>query len=181
MKMELKSIGYWSLLKISFVINFVMGLVGGFLYALFLGFFVAVAGKMGSIEGFGFSPDELPAFGIMIIIFPLLFGFGAAVFNTIIYIILAFVYNVTAKAFGGFELDFKEVIEAAPYTPPPQYAKPQSAPQSQTPPPQTSPEQKPAPAPPPPPPPVQPYPETPREDEKKDDSNPNQDHNPPGF
>ncbi len=191
MKLELKSIGYWSLLKISFVINFVLGLVGGFLYALFLGFFITVAGKLGGLDGFGISQGELPAFGIMIIIFPLLFGFGAAVFNTIVYIILAFVYNITAKAFGGLELNFNEVPEASPYMVP-QYPPRQSAvPPTQAPPPSgasygpasTPPQAPPEPpkptTPPPPPPPVQPYPEPPQEEEKKDEGN-QPDDNPPG-
>jgi len=191
MKMELKSIGYWSLLKISFVINFVMGLVFGLFYAILLGFIVAISSNIGNIGGMGFSPDELPAFGIMVIIFPLMFGFGAAVFNTILYLILAFVYNITAKAFGGLELNLEQVQEHTQYAMPQQSVsgavhqaqKPPQAQFQQSPPPptpqQTQSEQRPSPTPPPPPPPVQPYTERPRDEERDEGDKDDRDGNPP--
>ncbi|MFH2036517.1 MAG: DUF3566 domain-containing protein [Candidatus Zixiibacteriota bacterium] len=114
MKMELKSIGYWSLLKISFVVNLVIGFLMGLFFAIFTGLFMTVAEKFGGLSGMGMASDEFPSIGIMIILYPIMFSLGAAFFNTILYLIIAFVYNMTAKLLGGIELSLNEVIETPP-------------------------------------------------------------------
>ncbi len=143
MKLELKSIGYWSLIKISFVVNLVGGFIIGFFFALFVGFFLSLADKLGTMGGMPIPMDEIPSIGLLIIIYPFLFGFFGAVFNTILYVIIAFIYNVGAKVLGGVELEFGEVAQVAPAPAPTYQPTPEPYYQRSTPPP---------------PPPVQPWP-----------------------
>ena len=144
MKYELKAIGYWSLIKISFVINLIVGFVLGLFVAMFIGAFLSLAGRMSGLAGMPME-GELPSAGFMVVFLPFLYGFGAAIFNTILFVIVAFVYNVMAKLVGGIELEFSEMhLQPATYatssvTQPPTYYTQ-------------------IPTPPPPPPPVQPLP-----------------------
>ncbi len=172
MKYELKSIGYWSLVKISFVVNFFMGLVIGFFMAIFMGLFLTAMSNFGSLGSMGLPEGQMPSIGASMIIYPLMFAFGGAVFNTILYAIIAFVYNMTAKGFGGVEFEVAEVKPVyyaplqpqygqqynqqsyAPQAPPPMHDPRSATPPGQTPPGKTTA----APPPPPPPPPVEPYP-----------------------
>lgn len=147
MKLELKAIGYWSLIKISFVVNLVGGFIIGFFFALFVGFFLSLAERLGTMGGMSIPMDEIPSIGLLIILYPILFGFFGAVFNTLLYVIIAFIYNVGAKFLGGVELEFGEVAQVAPAPAPPYQPAPEPYYQRPSPPP---------------PPPVQPWPsETP--------------------
>ncbi|MEW5923456.1 MAG: DUF3566 domain-containing protein [Candidatus Zixiibacteriota bacterium] len=149
MKMELKAIGYWPLIKVSFVVNMILGFLMGLFMAMFMGVILSFAGSMSSIYG-GMSgmEEELPPFGFLIVLYPIMGAFFGAVVHTIILIIVAFIYNIMAKLVGGMEFEFAEIKpQPAPYSyPPPQPGYPQY--------------QQPAPTrtPPPPPPPIQPLP-----------------------
>jgi hypothetical protein len=147
-KYELKSIGYWSLIKISFIVNLIVGFIVGFFFALFIGIVVSLAANLTGMTGVAFPGGELPSIWVLIIIYPFMFGFGGAVFNTILYVIIAFIYNIAAKGVGGVELELNEVrVQTSTQIPPPMD---QSATRViPTPPPQT---------PPPPPPKVEPLP-----------------------
>lgn len=157
MKLELKSIAYWSIIKISFVVNLILGAIIGFVVGVFMSFFMALASEMGELSG-----SSLPFFedggtgGIaMVIMMVFIYGFLGAIFNTILCIIATFIYNMAAKLLGGIELEFAEVPVPMPpysygsYQPGQPPAQPYYAP---------PPPHQPAPTPPPPPPPVQPLP-----------------------
>ncbi|UCD17130.1 MAG: DUF3566 domain-containing protein [Candidatus Zixiibacteriota bacterium] len=155
MKFELHSIGYWSLIKISFIINLIVGLCVGFFFAIFVSAIMSVASQFGGMGGMPMFEEELPSIGILIIMYPFLFGFGGAIFNTILFVIIALVYNIAAKLLGGIEVELKQVD----FQPVPQMAAQPSAYYARPPQPPPQPQQPAYPAQPPPPPPsVQPLP-----------------------
>jgi hypothetical protein len=131
MKLELKSIGYWSLIKVSFIINLIVGFIIGLFFALFVGLIFSVASNLGGMKMMPFPEEGMPSVGILLIIYPFLFGFGGAIINTMIYLIIAFVYNTAARLIGGFEMEFTQVpvqMAAVPPIPPPGYYMPQTPP-----------------------------------------------------
>ncbi len=147
MKFELKTINYWSLLRTSFLMNLILGFILGVFFALFASLMFSFAAKFGGLSGFTEMPEEMSSFGILIIIYPIFFAFMGAVFNTVIFLIGAFVYNLVAKFVGGIEFEFNQLPSSmsAVSQPTPGYYAPSY--NQATPPP-----------PPPPPPPVQPLP-----------------------
>lgn len=153
MKLELKSIGYWSVVKIAFVVNLVVGAIIGFFIGVFMSFFMALASEMGELGGtpLPFFEDSGTGGIVMIIMMVFLYGFLGAIFNTILCIIGTFIYNMAAKLLGGIELEFAEVP-----VPMPPYAYGTYQPGQPSAPPYYAPPQRPTP--PPPPPPVQPMP-----------------------
>ena len=118
----------------------------GLFFAMFMGVFLGFIEQFGGMSGMPMMTEEMPSIGFLLIFYPFMFSFGAAFFNTILYVIIAFVYNSIAKFIGGLELEFNEVhLQPVNYAPtPPSYQPP--------PPPQRPP------SPPPPPPPVEPMP-----------------------
>jgi hypothetical protein len=144
MKFELKSIGYWSLIKISFVVNLIAGFVAGIFFALFIGFIFSFASRMGGLGGMPLFEEGMPPIGLIMMMYPFILGFGGAIINTIMFLIVAFVYNVAAKMIGGLELEFKQLpVALSPSQPAGYYSVPPSYP---------------TPPSPPPPPPIQPLP-----------------------
>jgi len=142
MKLELKSIGYWSLIKLSFILNLIIGFIMGLFFAIFTGTLISIMEQFGGFAGMGMIESDMPPIGFLLIFYPFLFSFGAAFFNTILYLIIAFVYNIIAKLIGGLEFEFGEVRPAlVSYGPAPGYKQPPSAPSERS-------------TPPPPPPPV---------------------------
>jgi len=147
MKFELRSIGYWSVVKVGFILNLVVGLCFGFIFALFVGGMMTIMSEFGGMSGMPMLEEDIPSVGVLIILYPFLFGFVGAVLNTIFALIAAFVYNMIARLVGGIEFELKqqEMTPVATYqTSPSQYAA--QSPQAQAPPP------------PPPPPSVEPLP-----------------------
>ncbi|MBN2226793.1 MAG: DUF3566 domain-containing protein [candidate division Zixibacteria bacterium] len=138
MKFELRSIGYWAIIKISFTLNLVMGFLIGIFYAFFL---MLMAPFMTELQGFGDMPMFEDGIGFLLILIPIAFSLLGAVFNTILLLIAAFIYNVVARLVGGLEFELRQCD-----VPPPQTY--QAAPAHQYA----------APPPPPPPPPVGPLP-----------------------
>jgi len=164
-KFELKSIGYWPLIKVSFLINLIVGFIGGLFFALFMGLMFSLIDQFGGMPGMPpMYTEEMAPIGVMLVLYPFMFAIGGAVFYTIFFLIIAFIYNLIAKLVGGLEFTLKEVQlqpVGYPTQPPPMYA--QAQPQ-QTPPPPTRP------TPPPPPPPVEPLPpDVTPPDDKPDD------------
>lgn len=153
MKLELRKIAYWPLIKVSFLINLIAGFIMGLFFALFIGLIFSLAQNMGGLPGFPpLMEEEMPPIGFLMVFYPFMFSFGAAFFNTIIYLIIAFIYNIVSRLVGGIEIEFNEVhFRPVAYQPPP--------PGAQAPPPEYRPTPPPEPhQPAPPPPPVQPMP-----------------------
>ena len=145
MKFELKAIGYWSVIRVSFIVNLIVGFIFGVFYAIFIGIFISLISNVLNASEFGMLEDGFSMAGLIII--PFIFAFGGAVFNTILFTITAFIYNMAGKYFGGLELELNQIqiqpVTSAPYAP--SYTPPQAPPAKTY-------------TPPPPPPPVQPLP-----------------------
>lgn len=112
MRFELKSIGIWAFIKVMFFVNLVIGFIIGFLYALFLIPFISLMGSMSGFDSSAF--DGMPSAGLMIVILPIVFALGSAVFNTILALLVAAVYNGFARLVGGFEFTFDAIAETTP-------------------------------------------------------------------
>ncbi|MBN1212669.1 MAG: DUF3566 domain-containing protein, partial [candidate division Zixibacteria bacterium] len=134
MRYELKSIGIWALIKVSFFFNLIVGFLAGLLYGMMFSFFMAVFANL------PFARNEIPDLempvGAMMVILPFICAIGAAVFHTLIFIVMAFIYNIIAKLTGGMEFELNPVT-VAPVPPPP--AQPITGYTSAPPPPQTPP------------------------------------------
>ena len=115
MKLELKRISVWSAVKISFVLNLILGFIFGIFYAFIL---LAIASLPMSVMGED-SPRFLTAFaGIAAILLPFFFAFFLGVVYTIIVAIATVAYNLVAKLTGGLEFEYKQVVEMVPVTAP---------------------------------------------------------------
>ncbi len=112
MRYELKSIRIWSFTKVSFFVNLVVGFVLGLMYAMMLPILVAGMSQFGGFYGRSLDPSEMPI-GIMLIILPIMGAMFAAVFHTLIGIVLVAVYNLVARLVGGLEMRF-EPMEIKP-------------------------------------------------------------------
>ncbi len=111
MKLELKRISLWTTIKISFVVNLVLGFVLGCFYAFLL---VAIS----SMPSAAFRDSELEQFsgmfGAVALFVPFFFAFMMAIVNTILAFIMVVVYNFSARMMGGLELEFAKVDEPVP-------------------------------------------------------------------
>ena len=108
MRYELKSIGVWSLVKISFFLNLVFGAIVGLVYAMFLGLFFSIADSSLVADEWGFDPSEMSV-GILLIVFPIIFGIMAAFFQTLIVTVIAGLYNLFTRLTGGLILNLESV------------------------------------------------------------------------
>lgn len=105
MRYELKSIGIWSVFKTSFIIFLVIGFMIGFLCALFFGFIISLSEMIGMGQMDEYDPDVI-GFGLLLIVLPIMFAFGSAVFCTISNVFLAILYNLVRTITGGLEFNF---------------------------------------------------------------------------
>lgn len=107
MKYELKRISVWSVIKVSFLVNLVVGFLMGILYAFFIMMFAFLP--------MTFMPSEVRSevpiamSGVLLIVVPIFVAGMAAIFNTILAAIAALVYNLAAKLVGGLEWTLQEV------------------------------------------------------------------------
>ncbi len=122
MRHELKSIRIWSFTKVSFFVNLVVGFVLGLMYAMMLPILVAGMSQFGGFYGRSLDPSEVPI-GVMLVIMPITGAMFAAVFHTLIGIVLVAVYNLVARLVGGLEMRF-EPMETKPVS---QVARPITA------------------------------------------------------
>jgi hypothetical protein len=126
MKYELKRISVWSVIKVSFLVNLVVGFLMGILYAFFIMIFAFLP--------MTFMPSEvrsevpIAASGILLIIVPIFVAGMAAIFNTIFAAIAALVYNLAAKLVGGLEWTLEEVKPAVVLQPATRTAPPPEPP-----------------------------------------------------
>ncbi len=122
MRHELKSIRIWSFTKVSFFVNLVVGFVLGLMYAMMLPILVAGMSHFGGFYGRSLDPLGMPI-GVMLVIMPIMGAMFAAVFHTLIGIVLVAVYNLVARLIGGLEMRF-EPTETKPVS---QVARPITA------------------------------------------------------
>jgi len=135
MRYEIKSIGIWAFVKISFFLSLVIGFVFGLFYAAFFSMILAVgsAGPYGDIGDLPFDPGAIGP--ILLIILPIGFAIGSAVINTLLGVISIVVYNLIARLTGGLEFELQSVTSAAPVSGMPPVPPPQPEPQRFAPPP----------------------------------------------
>ncbi|MDH3892133.1 MAG: DUF3566 domain-containing protein [candidate division Zixibacteria bacterium] len=115
MRYELKSLGIWSFTKVSFFINLVIGFILGLLYAILLPVMVSMA-ELGGFPGGAMNPSEV-SFTAMLVILPIMCSLFAAVFHTMIGVLLVAVYNLIVRMMGGLEFDLDPVKQARSATP----------------------------------------------------------------
>ena len=114
MRYELKSVGIWAFTKVSFFINLPVGFILGLLYAAMLPFMMMGMAEFGGFPGGAIDPSDMPI-GIMLIILPIVCAMFAAVFHTIVGVVLLAIYNLIVRMIGGleFELDPVKVAQSA--------------------------------------------------------------------
>ena len=81
MRYELKSVGLWALIKVSFFLNLVIGFIGGFFNAFFMLFLLTFSSAFPMMD-MGVDPSEF-SLSFLFIILPIVYAVGAAVFLTI--------------------------------------------------------------------------------------------------
>ncbi len=110
MRYEVKSVGIWPFIKVSFFFNLIVGFIFGLLYALFAGFIIAIMSRFSQFQPGGFDLDMggMPV-GIMLVVLPIMFAIMGAIFYTIIGVIIVLVYNLIARLVGGYELVLEPV------------------------------------------------------------------------
>jgi hypothetical protein len=145
MRYELKSLGPWAFIKVSFFLNLVIGFILGVLYAGLMGLVMAVASTSPFGE-FGPMPFDGEAIGgVVLLAIPFIFAIGGAIFHTFLGLIVVGAYNLIARMVGGLEMTLEPVDIAQPVQTQP------APPTYQIPPPPPAPQQGTAPVPPPPP------------------------------
>jgi hypothetical protein len=105
MKVEVKRIDIWPVIKIVFVLSLLLGFFIGVLYGgLFL--LMDAFSQVAFESGF----DEFGSFGAGFILFFIFgFTFGIAILNTIGAVIFVVLYNLLAGSFGGFRVDLESL------------------------------------------------------------------------
>ena len=103
MKLEIKSIGIWSLIKISVFIHLIVGFIFGIFYAIML----SVISSAGVLPLDIMGNEDITLLGMLIIV-PIMFSIGGAVFGTIWVVICVFIYNLLAKLIGGLEINAED-------------------------------------------------------------------------
>ncbi len=119
MRYEIKAIGMWPFIKVSFFLNLIVGFIFGLFYAVFAGFIMTIMSRLSQFQpgGFDFDMEPLPI-GLMVVVLPIMMAVIGAIFYTIIGVILALIYNLIAKIVGGYELVLEPVAAGVPLAPP---------------------------------------------------------------
>lgn len=105
MRYELKTINFWSLVRVAFFLNIGLGFIIGLIYGFFFGLILAVLPDVPSYN-YGYNPSEYS---------PVVFAFFMAVggafsggfFGTLFWMLLGVMYNLTARVLGGFEFELQ--------------------------------------------------------------------------
>ncbi len=108
MKLEIKAFGIWSLIKVTFFLNLILGFMIGVLTALFLVPMMALMSEMGGFPGMPTQDIQL-SFGAMLIVIPVMNSLLYAVFGTILISIMAGLYNLVARLLGGIEINVADL------------------------------------------------------------------------
>ena len=105
MRVELKRIEIWPVVKIVFLISLILGFIISLLYA---GFFMVMGSFVGAIGGEDITP-MLPASGVMALMIIIFGTFGVAMAYTIGAVIFVTIYNIFSKVTGGFIVNFEDI------------------------------------------------------------------------
>ena len=129
MKLELKKISVWAAVKVSFVLNLILGFIIGIFYALMFMFLASLPMSLQAEE----SSRIFSVFaGVTAIFLPFICAFFCAVFNTALAAIMAFAYNLIVKLTGGLEFEFKQVVEIVPVSASAAFSQPPSGGEQQS-------------------------------------------------
>jgi len=105
MRLELKRIEIWAVVKIVFLISLIIGFIFSLLYA---GFFMVMGSFIGAIGGEDITP-MLPTSGVMALMIIIFGTFGVAVAYTVGAVIFVTIYNIFSKVTGGFVVNFENL------------------------------------------------------------------------
>jgi hypothetical protein len=117
MKYELRSIGFWSFVKIAFVVNFIAGIIAGVFFIPF-GFVLLGLLELSTLPDTGSYVDEGSPVGALMILMPIISAFGAAVIGTFFQSMVVLIYNILASSLGGLRLSLQPSDEEPPETTP---------------------------------------------------------------
>ena len=115
-EMTIKRFGVFSVAKIYGLLSFIIGLIVGVLYGLFLILFGAAMSAMapGGDQALAGGVSTVVLGIIMMIAFPIMYGLMGFIGGAI----SAVVYNVSAGMIGGIKFEL-ESVQQQEYTPPP--------------------------------------------------------------
>lgn len=121
MRYEMKTIAIWPFIKVMFFFNAVIGFIFGLFYALFMGLIMSVTSSSPFAQEapFDFGGASI---GALVIILPIVFAIGGAIFYTLFGVIMVFIYNLIARLAGGLEFDLQPSDVGHPMQVPPQPA-----------------------------------------------------------
>ncbi|MEA2030329.1 MAG: hypothetical protein U9N55_01875 [candidate division Zixibacteria bacterium] len=108
MKLELRSVSLWSFIKISVFVNLILGFIIGLVYAVFMLIFMSLFAKLGGIPLQGFDYTEMSG-AFMLIVMPIMFSLGAALFGTIWGVVCVLTYNLITMLTGGLQINVDDV------------------------------------------------------------------------
>ncbi len=106
MRFEFESVSVWTVVKVGFLVNLILGVIGGLFLAVVMFPFMAALPQLGAPGMIDPGMAEM-SFGMMVILLPIMYGIGNAIFGTIMFAIAAIVYNLVARIAGGIEYDVK--------------------------------------------------------------------------
>ncbi len=125
MNYQLKRIGVWSAVKISFLINGLLGLILGFFAGFILFFFRALLMNFAEFQGGMDINPSMMGGAFAIIILPLMYAFFLAVVNGIIITgVSVLLYNLFSNLTGGIEIELNSIALAQAAAPPMQRQTP---------------------------------------------------------
>ncbi len=105
MRILIKRLEIWSVVKIVFLLSLILGFIFSLLYA---GFIMVMSSFMGAIGGEDITP-MLPASGLLAIL--IIFGgtISFAFFYTISALIFSSLYNIFSRMVGGFTIEAEQL------------------------------------------------------------------------
>lgn len=107
-KYEVRTIGLWSFVKISFFLNLALGFLIGIFVAMQLSLMSAMFSQIMAVDP---SLPDIGAVapGAILFFVPIMMAFFMAFFNTIFGSVAVLLYNLAAKAIGGLEMTLEPV------------------------------------------------------------------------
>lgn len=110
MRYEIKRLGFWSVIKVTFILYGILGFLLGIFYALFLAFFASLAEYAGGQEFPGIFS------GALLVFVPIFVAFIVAIGGVIQNGVLVGLYNLFVRAIGGIEVTVA-ALEPTPVVP----------------------------------------------------------------
>lgn len=127
---ELKRIGVFSAVKTLFLVGGVGGFLCGIIEWAVLSviFSIGASGPLGDLlqNETGMGQMMSTGMGVMAILLPIFGGFAGAVSGVIFGFLMAGIYNIGARMWGGLELEWNQQTVAS--APPPSYGAPTTPP-----------------------------------------------------